>query len=108
MPTAPRASGGPVLDQAEAGHRMLLLAELRSALANLGVRSVLARNHRLVLRYNEAPLNPSGLTNPRLHIFCPGGTRAAVTDGISYQMDNGEGFPTSDPAAVAAQLAGPR
>lgn len=55
----------PLLDEPEAARRVLLLAELKAALAEQGTRSVLARNHRLVLRYNDPPpLEPSGLTNP--------------------------------------------
>jgi hypothetical protein len=105
MPTAPPALSAPVLDESEVGRRMLLLAELRSSLAELGVRSVVARNHRLVLRYNQVPLEPSGLTNPRLHIFCRSAARTAVTDGMSYRLDSGEEFPASDPAAAAVHLA---
>jgi len=80
---------------------MLLLDSLHAALDSFGVRCVLARNHRLVLRYNEAPLSPSGLTNPRLHIFLPCGTRTAVTDGTVYWLDTGEAAPAGDPAAAA-------
>jgi hypothetical protein len=55
----------PILDDAEVAKRTLLLGELYAALAALGVRCVLARRHRLVLRYNDTPpLAESGPTDP--------------------------------------------
>ncbi len=83
---------------------MLLLADLQAALAALGVRSVLARNHRLVLQYNVSPYRPSGLTDPTLHIFCPDGTGIASTDGTTYRLDIGQEYPASDPAAAASVI----
>jgi hypothetical protein len=44
----------PVLDEHEAASRLLILAGLQVALAESGIRCVLARNHRLVLRYNDS------------------------------------------------------
>jgi hypothetical protein len=83
---------------------MLALGELQAALSALGVRCVLARNHRLVLRYNRARSAPSGLTDPKLHILAPEGTRIATTDATAYRLDNGQEYSASDPAAAAAAL----
>lgn len=94
----------PILDEPEAARRKLLLAELQIALAQSGVQCVLAGNHRLVLRYNQVPLDPSGLTNPTLHILAQGWTRTATTDGTIYRLDTGEEFPASSPAAAAARI----
>jgi hypothetical protein len=63
-----------ILDGAEVARKLGQLAALQAALAAAGMRSVLARNHRLVLRYNESPCEPSGLTDPQLYIFAPSGT----------------------------------
>jgi hypothetical protein len=93
-----------VLDDQDAALRMLVLADLQAALAGSGFRAMLARNHRLVLRYGQAPLDPSGLTNPALHIFGPAGTRVATTDGITYRLDDGQEYPVTDPAALAAHI----
>ena len=53
---------------------MTLLTELQAALSGLGIQCVLARRHRLVLRYTENPVPPSGRTDPTLHVFAPAGT----------------------------------
>ena len=99
------AQPGLVLDETEADRRALLLTELQSALDSLGVRCVLARRHRLVLRYNDPPpLEPSGPTTPTLHIFTPGRTRMAGTDGTVYRFDDGRQFPAADPAAAATTI----
>ncbi len=101
--SAPSASP-PVLDRAEAERRMHLLAELQDALTDLGVRSVLARHHRLVLQYNRVPSGPSGLTDPELHILAPAGTDIATTDGTTYRLASGQQYPVADPAAAAALI----
>ena len=93
-----------ILEDQDAARRMLVLVGLQAALAESGVQAVLARNHRLVLRYSQAPLDPSGLTNPALHIFGPAGKRVATTDGITYRLDDGQEFPVTDPAALAAHI----
>jgi hypothetical protein len=90
-----------ILTQAEVAGRMLLLAELQVALAALGVQSVLARNHRLVLRSSRGPCAPSGLTNPHLHIVTPDGSNIATTDGSTYSFASGQVCPANDPEAVA-------
>ena len=54
---------GPVLSDAEAARRLVVLDRLGCALDRLGMRSRLARNHRLVLRYNVSPCAPSGQTD---------------------------------------------
>jgi hypothetical protein len=95
----------PILTSAEVEARMLLLAELQTALGQKEIRCVLARKHLLVLRYNETPLSPSGLTDPSLHIFGSAGSFVASTDGVTYRLDNGEQFPASDPVAAAACIA---
>ena len=99
--SVPQATGTPILAKAEVTRRMLLLAELQDALAALGVRSVLARNHRLVLQYNRVPSGPSGMTDPQLHIFAPDGTCVATTDGTAYRLASGRQCPAADPAAAA-------
>jgi hypothetical protein len=91
----------PILSRAEADHRMMLLAELQTSLAGLGVRSVLARHHRLVLQYNRVPSGPSGMTDPELHIFASAATDIATTDGSTYHLASGRQCPASDPAAAA-------
>jgi len=100
--SAPPAPRPPILTQAEAARKMLLLAELQTSLASLGIRCVLARNHRLVLRYNCVPCESSGPTDPQLHIFAPDGTDIATTDGSTYNLVSGERYPADDPAATAA------
>ncbi|HVB45354.1 MAG TPA: hypothetical protein VNF47_21985 [Streptosporangiaceae bacterium] len=91
-----------ILSEYEAGRRMLLLAELHAALTALGVRCVLARRHRLVLRYNAGVCGLSGLENPHLHIFAPGGTDIAVTDGAVYEITSGGRYPVGGNGAVTA------
>lgn len=94
----------PILAQAEVARRMLLLADLQAALAAQGIRSVLARNHRLVLHYNGSPCGPSGLTDPQLHVLTPERTVIATTDGTTYSLASGAECPTDDPAAAATVI----
>jgi hypothetical protein len=83
-----------------------LLAELQAALVGLGVRSVVARNHRLVLRWNSiGPFGPSGPTDPQLHVLISAGSVVVTVDGDSYRLDCGEDVPASDPASVARRIA---
>jgi hypothetical protein len=107
-PTTTNAPGHcdtTVLDNDEAARRTLLLSELQAALAALGVQSIRARRHRLVLRYNDPPpLMPSGPTDPTLHVFTPAGTRVATTDGTAYRLDDGQELPAADPTAAAAAI----
>jgi len=93
-----------ILTDAEVGRRMLLLAELQAAMATLGVHCVLARNHRLVLRYNDGPYGPSGLTDPDLHIFTPRGTDTATTDGTVYRLASGGEYSVADPSIAATAI----
>ncbi len=102
QPASP--SREPILAEAVVAGRMLLLAELQAALAAQQVGSVLASNHRLVLRYSAIPCEPSGLTNPQLLIFGPDGTGTASTDGISYRLPDGAEYPAADPAAAATAI----
>ncbi len=81
-----------------------MLAGLQAAFARMGIHSTLARSHRLVLRYAEAPLSSSGLTDPCLHVFTPGGVRKVTTDGTAYRLDDREDYEASNPAAAAARL----
>ncbi len=83
---------------------MLLLTDLQAALKALGLQCVLARNHRLVLRYNEASCEPSGLTEPVLHIFIQDGTAIATTDGHAYHVSGGRHYSACDSGAVAADI----
>ena len=98
------AGGAPILSGTEANRRMLLLADLQAALAAHDIASVLARNHRLVLRSERGPCEPSGPTDPQLHIFTRDGTDVATTDGITYSLASGTEYPAGDPAATAALL----
>jgi hypothetical protein len=85
----------------------LILAGLQAVLAESGIRCVLARRHRLVLRYNDSgPLEPSGFTDPALHFLAPDGTITATTDGAIYQISGGMQFPVGNPAAAAAHIRG--
>jgi hypothetical protein len=103
-PTSTDTAPAPlILDQDDASRRSALLAELQTALAGHRVRSVLARNHRLVLRSDDSPYQPSGPTQPELHISTPHGTLTATTDGQHYHLPGGQDYPAADmPAAVAA------
>ena len=102
--SAPEAYSTPILSRAQADRRMLLLAELQTSLAGLGVRSVLARHHRLVLQYNRVPSGPSGMTDPQLRILTPDGTDIATTDGRTYNLASGEKCPAGEPAAAATLI----
>lgn len=93
-----------ILAAGEVQHRMRPLADLQVALEAHGVRCVPARNHRLVPRYNATPPEPSGLTDPALHIFTPGGTAIATTDGHIYTLPGGHASPVTDPAAAATAI----
>lgn len=94
----------PVLSETEAARRVSLLAELRGALESAGVRCLLARKHRLVLRYNQGPYEPSGMTDPQLHIFASGGADVATTDGAVYRLASGAELAVTDPAAAAGAI----
>ncbi len=102
--TAQAAASPPILPRAEANRRMLLLADLQAALAAHEIRSVLARNHRLVLRSEPVPCEPSSPTDPQLHIFAHDGTDIATTDGTTYSLASGTKYPAGDPAATAALM----
>lgn len=109
MPQAPRSAPpppSPVLPGAEVARRMALLADLQEALAARGVRSVLARTWRLVLRYDAGPWEPSGPTDPQLRILAPDGADIATTDGRDYYFASGRQCPAGDPASAA--MAGDR
>jgi len=93
----------PLLLDAEVVHRMALLAELRSALSAKCVDSVLVRNRRLVLRYNN-PFAPSGPTNPTLHILSPDHMGIVTTDGSTYSLPSGQKYSVSDPATAALTI----
>jgi hypothetical protein len=95
-----------VLTDADAASRRLLLAELQAALNAIGVRSILAGNHRLVLRNEHDHYEPSGPTDPQLHVLTAAGTRVATTEGTRYTLTSGPSYPASDPAAAATRIAG--
>ncbi len=101
---APSTSDQPVLAQSEVTSRVTLLAELQAALAALGIQSVLVRNRRLVLRSAGNGMEPSGPTNPQLHVFAPGGTQIATTDAARYEFTTGPACPADDPQAAAVSL----
>lgn len=68
---------------------------------DLGIASILARKHRLVLRYTDGI---AGLTDPELHILGPAQIRVATTDGTVYRLASAREYPTADPAAAAALI----
>ena len=104
-PRSAPALSQPIISAAEAARRLELLADLQTSLAGLGIGSVLARNHRLVLRWRSSgPYGPSGLTDPALHIFTPAGSCVATTDGTAYLLATGQHCPATDPAATAALI----
>jgi hypothetical protein len=104
MKTNPSAGQPPIIEEREAARRMLILTELQAALTATGIRSILARNHRLILRYNQTPCAPSGLTDPQLHIFSPEGTDIATTDGTSFSLASGPQYPAASPIAAATNI----
>lgn len=104
MFTSEKASGTPILEDAEVARRKLLLAELQSALDASEIACVLAGRQRLVLRFNDPPRQPrSGPTDPSLHILNNART-VVTTDGSSYRLSDGHDFPISDVTAVAAVI----
>jgi hypothetical protein len=103
--TGTRPASTPILDQREVSERSALLAALRDALDERGARSVLTRNHRLVLRYNQAPCEPSGPTDPQLRILASAGPAQVITtDGTTYWLAGGAQWPVNDPHTAAAAL----
>jgi hypothetical protein len=88
----------------EARRRAAVLNDLQSALAAQGVSSVLARYHRLVLGGGSSKCEPSGPTDPQLHIFTPDGTDIATARGSTYHFASGHAHPADDPARAALRL----
>lgn len=103
---ASNISGRTILREAEVIRRLTLLTELQAALAALGIQSLLVRNRRLVLRSAGNSLEPSGPTDPQLHIFGNDGTEIATTDGTNYEFSTCPAHPADDPQAAAASLYG--
>ena len=101
------SANSPVLADTEVSHRMRLLSELQAALAVHGVEAVLARTHRLVLKYGASPCPASGLINPKLHILSPR-PGIATTDGCTYYLSWGQTFPVTDPIAAGEAIVGQR
>lgn len=99
-----RSQQQPVLGPAEASRRAHLLAELHKSLGDLGVPCVLARTHRLVLRFSQPASQPSGPTDPRLYAYTPHGTRVITTDGSAYALPDGQSWPVTNPAAAAGHI----
>jgi len=97
----PALTRSPILTREEAARRAALLADLQSALQAQGVSSVLARRHRLVLQGGRTRCEPSGPTDPELHIFTPDGTDIATTRGSAYHFASGHAHPAADPARAA-------
>lgn len=93
----------PVLSDTDAALRMRLLAALQAALSDRGARCVLARNHKLVLR-DQGPVEPSGLTDPKLHVFLSGRSLCVTTDNHVYTWLAGRESPVDNPAAAAAAI----
>lgn len=91
-----------ILDEAEVVRRMRMLAALQETLKRQQIRSILARKHRLFLRYNDGPHEPSGMTDPELHVFGPKKHVVTIKDS-AYVLDGGKRF--HRPAAIAAAIA---
>jgi hypothetical protein len=96
----------PVLPAAEVTRRVTLLAELQDAFTAHDVQAVLVRNRRIVLRATGTGLEPSGPTNPQLHVFLGDGTEIATTDGTQYEFTTGPAHLIGDPQAAATSLLG--
>jgi hypothetical protein len=90
-----------ILTDEEVARRVLLLTELRHALAGYGVCGVLTRNHRIVLRYSAECGHPSGMTEPKLHVFLPGSRDIVTTDGSAFRLASGGVFTAGNLAAAA-------
>lgn len=106
-PAAPGTATGesrPVLDDAEAHRRLLALAALKASLADLGIASILARKHRLVLRYNDRITGSNGLTDPELHVLGPAQIDVATTNGTVYRLGGAREYSAADPTAAAALI----
>lgn len=103
---APNIPGKTILHEAEVIRRVTLLTELQAALDALGIQSLLARNRRIVLRSAGNGMEPSGPTNPQLHVFAADGTEIATTDGELYEFSTYPACPADDPQAAAASLTG--
>jgi hypothetical protein len=93
----------PVLTDDEVARRVTLLAELQAAPADLGVQSVLARRHKIVLRAEDS-WRASSQTDPQLHVFGDNATDVVTTDGAAYQFASGRTGPVGDPRATAASV----
>jgi hypothetical protein len=97
----------PVLTGSEVTSRVSLLAELKAALAEEGVQSVLARRTRIVLRDEGFPGSFSSPADPQLYVFSRAGDEidTVTTDGTCYQLTSGRAFAVSDPRAAASVIA---
>lgn len=104
MPDTAASIARPILDEPEVTRRVLLLAELQGALAAHGVRSLLVRNRRIVLRSAGTGLERSGPTDPQLHVYTADATEIVTTDGTLYEFSAGPAHPAADPQAAAASL----
>ena len=69
------------------------------------MRCVLATTRRLVLRYNQAPSEPSGPTDPRLYVLAPDGTTVVTTDADRYALPDGRSWPVTGPEGAAEAIA---
>jgi hypothetical protein len=96
----------PILAREEATRRTALLTDLQSALAAQGIRSVLARHHRLVLGGSQTKCEPSGSTDPQLHIFTSPGKDIATASGSAYLFASGAEHPVNDPAQAVRHAIG--
>jgi hypothetical protein len=101
----PPSARPPILATGEAARRAALLSDLSSALEAQGVSTVLARTRRLVLgtKPHKRP-EPSGPTDPQLHVFTPDGTAIITTDGTSYLSRDGSAYLADDSAQAARQI----
>jgi hypothetical protein len=92
-----------ILTEEEVASRVLLLTGLRHALAGHGVCGVPSRTHRIVLWYPARHGQPSGMTEPKLHLFMPGGRDIVTTDGTVFRLASGGVFAARNlPAAALA------
>jgi hypothetical protein len=111
--SVPTMSASPVLDESEATRRTLVLSELQAALAALGVQSVRAARHGLVLHYSASPpLAPSGPTDPTLHVSSRPATASPRPMALSTSSPRWRRSPItgggSSPARPTASLSGSR
>ncbi len=95
-----------ILKDEEAERQRGLLLRLQSALGDLGIQAILARNHHLGLPTEHAPVSGEcGQKPPVLHIFADGDSllRVQVNDG-SFALATGQSFPAGNTEKAAKEI----